>query len=72
MARRAWRAGLGYSVLQQGGLVAGSAGNLMKNLAIVRAAAKFAAFEDAGVHISRSPATLGETMIKAFKAAGKL
>jgi len=35
------------------------------------AAAKFAAFEDAGVFISRSPAQLGSTMIQAFKEHGK-
>jgi succinyl-CoA synthetase alpha subunit len=36
------------------------------------AAAKFAAFEDAGIHISRSPAQLGNTMMKAFTDMGKL
>ena len=36
------------------------------------AAAKFAAFEDAGVYISRSPAQLGSTMVKAFTDHGKL
>jgi len=35
------------------------------------AAAKFAAFEDAGVYISRSPAQLGATMLQAFEAMGK-
>ena len=35
------------------------------------AAAKFAAFEDAGVFISRSPAQLGATMVRAFKEMGK-
>mmetsp|Transcript_24150 Transcript_24150/g.35406 ORF Transcript_24150/g.35406 Transcript_24150/m.35406 type:complete len:326 (+) Transcript_24150:101-1078(+) len=35
------------------------------------AAAKFAALNDAGVHISRSPADLGVTMLKAMKDAGK-
>lgn len=36
------------------------------------AAAKFAALSDAGVYISRSPATLGSTMIQAMKEHGKL
>ena len=35
------------------------------------AQAKFEAFEDAGVYISRSPAQLGATMVKAFKEMGK-
>jgi succinyl-CoA synthetase alpha subunit len=35
------------------------------------AAAKFAAFEHAGVRIVRSPAQLGVTMLEAMKAAGK-
>ena len=35
------------------------------------AQAKFAAFEDAGVYISRSPAQLGATMVRAFKEMGK-
>jgi len=36
------------------------------------AAAKFSALSDAGVYISRSPATLGSTMLEAFKEHGKL
>lgn len=32
--------------------------------------AKFAALEDAGVYISRSPAQLGSTMVKAFEDRG--
>merc|ERR1719506_2554163 len=32
---------------------------------------KFDAFEDAGVYISRSPAQLGATMVRAFKEMGK-
>ena len=35
------------------------------------AQAKFEAFEDAGVYISRSPAQLGATMVRAFKEMGK-
>ena len=35
------------------------------------AQAKFEAFESAGVYISRSPAQLGATMVKAFKEMGK-
>ena len=35
------------------------------------AQAKFDAFEDAGVYISRSPAQLGATMVRAFKEMGK-
>ena len=35
------------------------------------AAAKFEAFEAAGVYISRSPAQLGATMLQAFKEMGK-
>ena len=35
------------------------------------AAAKFAAFEDAGIHISRSPSKLGVTMLDAMQNAGK-
>ena len=35
------------------------------------AAAKFEAFEAAGVYVSRSPAQLGATMLKAFKEMGK-
>jgi len=34
------------------------------------AAAKFAAFEDAGIHISRSPAKLGVTMLEAMNKRG--
>ncbi|CAN0161020.1 unnamed protein product [Scytosiphon promiscuus] len=34
------------------------------------AAAKFAALEDAGVYISRSPAQLGSTMVRAFEERG--
>jgi succinyl-CoA synthetase alpha subunit len=34
------------------------------------AAAKFEALGNAGVHISRSPAQLGITMLKAMKDAG--
>merc|ERR1719247_1517506 len=34
------------------------------------AAAKFSALSDAGVYISRSPATLGSTMLEAFKEHG--
>ena len=36
------------------------------------AAAKFEALENAGVHITRSPAQLGSTMIKAFEEMGKI
>lgn len=32
--------------------------------------AKFAALEDAGVYISRSPAQLGSTMVRAFEERG--
>uniref|UniRef100_A0A7S3NF98 Succinate--CoA ligase [ADP-forming] subunit alpha, mitochondrial n=1 Tax=Aureoumbra lagunensis TaxID=44058 RepID=A0A7S3NF98_9STRA len=35
------------------------------------AEAKFAAFEAAGIHISRSPSQLGSTMLAAMQAAGK-
>lgn len=35
-----------------------------------RGAAKFAALEEAGVYISRSPAQLGSTMVRAFKERG--
>lgn len=34
------------------------------------AAAKFEALEDAGIHVSRSPAQLGQTMIKAMRENG--
>jgi succinyl-CoA synthetase alpha subunit len=36
------------------------------------AAAKFEAMEAAGIHVTRSPAQLGTTMLKAMQAAGKI
>jgi len=35
------------------------------------AAAKFAALEEAGIHVVRSPAQLGKAMLERMKAAGK-
>lgn len=37
---------------------------------VIHCAAKFAALEDAGVYISRSPAQLGATMVRAFEERG--